>query len=390
MREAVIVDAVRTPVGRREGALSGHHPVDLGAHVLKALVQRTGVEPSKVEDVIWGCVTTIGEQSSNVGRWSALAAGWPDTVPATTVDRACGSSQQAIHFAAAGVIAGQYDLVVAGGVESMSRVPMGATRGSGHGQARGPSIRERYGDIEFSQGTAAEMVARKWSLSRQQVDEFSLESHARAAAATRSGAFRGQIAQLSASGAGPAVSDDEGIRFESSLQALGRLRTVFDPDGVVTAGNSSQISDGAAALLITTPEKAQELGLRPLARFRSFSVTGVDPVLMLTGPITATERVLQRAGLGIDDIGAFEVNEAFATIPLAWLAETGADPARLNPHGGAIALGHPLGASGARLTTTLVHHMRDQGLRYGLQTICEAGGMANAMVLELLTEGRSA
>jgi acetyl-CoA acyltransferase len=385
MREAVIVDAVRSPLGRRGGVLSGHHPVDLGAHVLRALIDRTGVCPSLIEDVIWGCVTTIGEQSSNVGRWSALAAGWPDTVPGTTIDRACGSSQQAMHFAAAGVMSGQYDVVVAGGVESMSRVPMGSTRTSGHGRARGPAIAERYGDTDFSQGSAAETVARKWALSRQQVDEFSLESHARAARARDDGRFTGQIVPVLDLDGGPAVDTDEGIRSTGSLELMAKLRTVFDERGVVTAGNSSQISDGASAMLIMTPDKAVELGCRPLARFHSFALTAVDPVLMLTGPISATRQVLSRAGLGIDDIGAFEVNEAFATVTLAWLAETGVDPDLLNPNGGSIALGHPLGCSGARLGTTLVHHMVDNDIRYGLQTICEAGGMANALILERLT-----
>jgi acetyl-CoA acyltransferase len=383
MREAVIVDAVRTPIGRRGGALADAHPVSLGATVLNALVRRTGVDPAVVEDVLWGCVTTIGEQSSNIGRWTALAAGWPDTVPGTTIDRACGSSQQAIHFAAAAVMSGQCDVVVAGGVESMTRVPMGSTRTNGHGQARGPQIAERYGDTDFSQGTAAEMLAAKWSLSRQQVDEFSLLSHARAANATDEGRFAGQIVEVIGAD-GSKVTEDGGIRRSGDLASLAKLRTVFDENGVVTAGNSSQISDGAAALLIMTPERARELGCTPLARFHSFALTAVDPILMLTGPITATEKVLQRAGFGIGEIGAFEVNEAFATVTLAWLAETGADPALLNPNGGAIALGHPLGCTGARLSTTLLHHMAGEKIRYGLQAICEAGGMANALILELL------
>jgi acetyl-CoA acyltransferase len=388
VREAVIVDAVRTPIGRRKGALAGQHPVNLSATVLRALVERTGVDPGLVEDVVWGCVTTIGEQSSNIGRWSALAAGWPDTVPGTTIDRACGSSQQAIHFAAAAVISGQYDIAVAGGVESMTRVPMGSTRTSGHGAARGPLVTARYGDTDFSQGTAAEMVARAYSLSRQQVDELALESHARAARATDEGRFAAETVEVVGED-GTKTTQDEGIRRGGDLASMGALRTVFDEHGVVTAGNSSQISDGAAAVLIMTPEKAAELGLVPIARFHSFSLTAVDPILMLTGPITATAKVLQRSGLDLGDIGAFEVNEAFATVPLAWLAETGVNPALLNPNGGAIALGHPLGATGARLTTSLVHHMRANGIRYGLQTICEAGGMANAVILELL-DGRVA
>ena len=381
MRDAVIVDAVRTPIGRRNGVLAGHHPVDLGAVVLGALADRNQLDPAVVEDVIWGCVTTIGEQSSNIGRWTALAAGWPDTIPGTTVDRACGSSQQAVHFAAAGVISGQYDVVVAGGVESMTRVPMGSTRTSGHGQARGPRIAERY-DSEFSQGIAAEMIATKWSLSREQVDEFSLTSHERAARAIDGGYFDREI--VGVPGADGTTLRDEGIRRGGTLESMGALRAAFDDNGVVTAGNSSQISDGASAVLIMSADRARELGCRPLARFHSFAVCAVDPVLMLTGPIPATENVLRRAGLRFDDIGAFEVNEAFATVALAWLAETGANPALVNPRGGAIALGHPLGASGARLTTTMLHHMIDENVRYGLQTICEAGGMANALVLELL------
>lgn len=389
MHEAVVVGAVRTPIGRRNGGLAGHHPVDLSAHVLKALEQRTGIDPASVDDVIWGCVTTIGEQSSNVGRWAALAAGWPETVPGTTVDRACGSSQQAIHFAAAGVMSGQYDVVVAGGVESMSRVPMGATRTSGHGEARGPSIRSRYGDADFSQGTAAEMIARRWGFSRAQVDEFSLESHARAAAATASGAFAAEIASLPESAAGPALKTDEGIREGGTLESLGNLRTVFDSAGVITAGNSSQISDGAAAVLITSADKAQELGLTPLAKVHTTAVAAVDPILMLTGPIPATERVLSRSGLDLSDIGTFEVNEAFASVALAWQAETNAKSDLLNPNGGAIALGHPLGASGARICTTLVHRMVAEEIRYGLQAICEAGGMANAMILERIEGSRA-
>lgn len=382
MREAVIVEAVRTPVGRRGGGLSGVHPVELGARALGAVAERTGIDPALVEDVIWGCVTTIGEQSSNIGRWTALSAGWPDTVPGTTVDRACGSSQQAIAFAAAGVMAGHYDVVVAGGAESMSRVPMGSTRTSGHGEARGPAIAVRYPGEEFSQGRAAELIAAKWGFARSQVDAFSLESHSRAAAARAEGRFDTEIVPVETDQG--VVSADEGIREGSTLETLGGLRTVFDENGVVTAGNSSQISDGAAALLITTPDRAAELGLTPLARFHSFSVTGVDPVMMLTGPIGATQKVLGRAGLSIAEIDSYEVNEAFASVALAWLAETGGDPDRLNPDGGAIALGHPLGCSGARLATTLVHRMRRTGARYGLQAICEAGGMANAMILERL------
>ncbi|MDT0203052.1 thiolase family protein [Nocardioides sp. AE5] len=382
MPQAVIIDAVRTPIGKRAGALAEVHPVDLGAQVLAGLVARTGVDPAVVDDVVWGCVTTIGEQSSNVGRWSALAAGWPETVPGTTVDRACGSSQQAIAFAAAGVVAGHYDLVVAGGVESMSRVPMGSTRNSGHGMARGPLLAHRYPGIEFSQGLAAEMIASQWGFSRSDVDAFALESHARAAAARDQGRFESQIVPTNTPQG--MVDVDEGIREGGTLESLAGLRAVFDEDGVVTAANASQISDGASAVMITTPERAVALGVKPVARVHSSAVVGVDPVLMLTGPIPATEKVLAKAGLTLADIGTFEVNEAFASVALAWLAETDVDPALLNPDGGAIALGHPLGCSGARLTTTLLHRMRERGERFGLQTICEAGGMANAMVLELL------
>ncbi|MBM0126177.1 thiolase family protein [Pimelobacter simplex] len=380
MAEAVIIDAVRTPLGKRGGGLSSVHPVDLGAQVLSALVQRTGVDPGLVEDVIWGCVTSIGEQSSNVGRWTALAAGWPDTVPGTTVDRACGSSQQALAFGAAGVVAGHYDLVVVGGVESMSRVPMGATRSSGHGSARGPAIAARYPDVEFSQGQAAELIAQAWDFSRTVLDQFSLESHSRAAAARSAGNFEAEIVPVRTEDGIVAV--DEGIREGGSLERLAQLRPAFADDGRVTAGNASQISDGASAVLLASAEKAAELGLEPLARVHSSAVVGVDPVMMLNGPIPATAKVLARAGLRLADIGSVEVNEAFASVALAWLAETGADPVLLNPDGGAIALGHPLGCSGTRLTTTLVHRMRREGIRYGLQTICEAGGMANALVLE--------
>lgn len=383
MREAVIVEAVRTPIGKRNGALSHVHPVDLGALVLRELAGRAALDPAQVEDVIWGCVTTIGEQSSNIGRWTALAAGWPETVPGTTVDRACGSSQQALTFAATGVMSGLYDVAVAGGVEAMSRVPMGSTRTSGHGQARGPAIAARYPDTEFSQGIAAEMIAEKWNLSRQQVDEFSLCSHELADAARSQGRFDSQIVAVPGADGEP-VTADQGIRTGGTLDAMAGLKTVFKEDGVVTAGNSSQISDGASAVLVMTPERAAELGCRPLARIHSLAVAAVDPVIMLTGPIPATELVMKRSGLALSEIGTFEVNEAFASVALAWLAETGVDPALLNPDGGAIALGHPLGCSGTRLTTTMLHRMIADGTRYGLQTICEAGGMANALILELL------
>jgi acetyl-CoA acyltransferase len=380
MRDAVIVDAVRTPVGRRKGAYAEVHPVDLSAHVLNALVERTGVDPSVIDDVVWGCVSQVGEQTMNVGRNAVLAAGWPESVPGTTVDRQCGSSQQAVHFAAAGVISGQYDVAVAGGVEVMTRVPMGSSIGADVGLPFGPKLLERYDNEWFNQGTGAEMVADRWGLSRQQVDEFSLASHRKAAAAIDSGAFAKQYAVIPGTG----LEVDEGVRRETSMDKLGGLKPAFSEDGVITAGNSSQISDGSGALLITTSEKARELGLKPLARLHSFALAGDDPVIMLTAPIPATAKALAKAGLSIGDIGAFEINEAFAPVPLAWLAETGADPKALNPLGGAIAIGHPLGGSGAVLMTRLVHHMSDNGIRYGLQSMCEGGGLANATILELL------
>jgi acetyl-CoA acyltransferase len=380
VRDAVIVDAVRTPIGRRNGALKDVHPVDLSAHVLTALLRRAGLEPDLIEDVIWGCVTQIADQSSNVGRLAVLAAGWPESIPGTTIDRACGSSQQAIHFAAAGVAAGHYDVVIAGGVESMSRVPIGSARTVG--EPYGPAVRKRYGRDSFSQGLGAEAIARRWRLDRTRLDEFALESHQRSIAATDSGAFDAQLAPVPVSDG--ELRHDEGMRRDTSMERLAALRPAFAEDGVIHAGNASQISDGAAALLIMTSDKASDLGLRPRAPDPPGAVIGDDPVTMLTGPIPATAMALKRAGLSIADIGAFEVNEAFASVPLAWEIETGAEHARLNPLGGAIAVGHPLGGSGAILMTRLVHHMRDNGLRYGLQTMCEAGGMANATILELV------
>ena len=378
-RDAVIVGAVRTPVGvgkPGKGALSGVHPGDLSALVLGELVRRTGVDPALVDDVIWGCVSQVGEQGVNIARNSALAAGFPESVPGTTVDRQCGSSQQAVHFAAAGLIAGQYDVVVAGGVESMSRVPMFSNMVGGDGPFP-PKMLERYENRLVNQGVSAEMIAARWGLSRQYLDELSLTSHDRAAKATDAGLFADEIVAVGD------VTADEGIRRETTLEKLGSLRTAFQEDGVVTAGNASQISDGAAALLLTTSEKAAELGLTPWARVHTAVLAGVDPVIMLTGPIPATAKALERSGLALSDIGAFEVNEAFASVLGAWYAETGADPAITNARGGAIALGHPLGASGARLMTSLVHRMRQDGVRYGLQTMCEGGGMANATILEL-------
>jgi acetyl-CoA acyltransferase len=383
MRDAVIVEAVRTPVGRRRGALSGIHPADLSAQVLRAVVDRTGLDPALVDDVVWGCVSQVGEQSINIARSAVLGAGWPESVPATTVDRQCGSSQQALHFAAAAVVSGQCDVVVAGGVESMSRVPMGSSVGEGLGMPYGPLVMQRYGGVLFNQGVGAEMVAARWGLGRAQLDEFSLASHQRAAAAQDAGAFEAEIVPVTLPD-GTVVSADEGIRRDTTLEALGTLKTPFKDGGVVTAGSASQISDGAAALLVTTSEHAASLGLRPLARVHTAVLAADDPVIMLTAPIPATEKALKKSGLAIGDIGAIEVNEAFAPVPLAWLAETGADPAVLNARGGAIALGHPLGGSGARLLTTLIHRMHADGTRYGLQTMCEGGGMANATILERL------
>ena len=382
MRDAVIVAAVRTPVGKRNGGLAEIQPADLSAHVLTALANRAGLDPAVVEDVIWGCVMQVGEQTADIARTAVLGAGWPESVPGVTVDRQCGSSQQAVSFAAASVIAGHYDVVVAGGVESMSRVPMGSS--SAGKWPFGEGFRARYHGVAPNQGIGAEMIVERWGFSRTELDEFSLGSHAKAAAAQDEGRFTAEIAAIT-NPAGVKVEADEGVRRGSTLEGLAALKPAFKAEGgTITAANSSQISDGAAALLITTSEKTAELGLTPLARIHTAVVTGDDPVIMLTGPIPATALALKRSGLAIDDIGVFEVNEAFAPVPLAWLQETGADPARLNPNGGAIALGHPLGGSGARIMTTMVHHMRETGTKYGLQTMCEGGGQANATILELL------
>ncbi|MBL7261508.1 acetyl-CoA C-acyltransferase [Paractinoplanes lichenicola] len=376
MRDAVIVGAVRTPIGRRNGGLAGVHPVDLSAHVLRALSERTGFDPADVDDVMWGCVSQVAEQSWNIGRNAVLAAGWPEAVPGTTIDRQCGSSQQALHFAAATVISGQADLVVAGGVESMTRVPMGSS--GQDADPYGETLRTRYGVDFFNQGVGAEMVAERWGFSRSQLEEFALSSHAAAARAQDAGEFDAEIEPLAG------VKRDEGIRRDTTLEKLAGLKTPFRDGGRITAGTASQISDGAAALAVTTSEWAAAHGLRPLARVHTAVIAADDPVIVLTAPIPATAKVLARAGLKIDDLGVYEVNEAFAPVPLAWLAETGADRARMNPRGGAIALGHPLGASGARIMTTMLHHMRQSGLRYGLQTMCEGAGMANATIVEAL------
>ncbi|MCW2515334.1 MAG: acetyl-CoA acetyltransferase [Mycobacterium sp.] len=380
MRETVIVGAVRTPVGKRNGGLSDQHAADLSALVLNELVERTGVDPEVIDDVVWGCVSQVGDQSSNIGRYSVLAAGWPEHIPGTTVNRACGSSQQALDFAVQAVMSGQQDIVVAGGVEVMSRVPLGSARATG--TPYGPKALARYEGFSFNQGISAELISQKWNLSRTRLDEYSTRSHERAAAAQDAGAFTDQIMPVFTDG--DVVTDDEGIRRGTTVEKLAGLKPAFTEDGVIHAGNSSQISDGAAALMVMTAENAVQLGLTPLVRYRAGAVTGADPVLMLTGPIPATEKVLHKAGVHLDEVGVFEVNEAFAPVPLAWLAETGADEAKLNPLGGAIALGHPLGASGAVLMTRMIHHMRDNGIRYGLQTMCEGGGTANATMVELL------
>jgi len=380
MRETVIAGAVRTPVGKRNGGLSGMHAADLSAIVLNELASRSGIDPEIVDDVIWGCVSQVGDQSSNIGRYSVLAAGWPEHIPGTTVNRACGSSQQALDFAVQAVMSGQQDVVVAGGVEVMSRVPLGAARATG--MPYGPKVLARYDDFSFNQGISAELICQKWGFTRTGVDEYSQRSHERAAAAQDAGIFDEQIVAVDTDSG--AVTADEGVRRGTTVDKLSGLKPAFTDDGMIHAGNSSQISDGAAALLVTTAAKAGELGLTPLVRYVAGAVTGADPVLMLTGPIPATRKVLRKAGLSIGDMGVYEVNEAFAPVPMAWQVETGGHCDRLNPLGGAIALGHPLGASGAVLLTRMIHHMRDNGIRYGLQTMCEGGGTANATILELI------
>ncbi|WP_067532946.1 thiolase family protein [Nocardia crassostreae] len=389
MRDAVIVEAVRTPIGKGKanGALHGVHPSDLFAHSLRELVKRSEIDPALIDDVIGGVVTAVGEQGSNLTRRAALAAGYPESVPATTVDRQCGSSQQAIHFAAQGVIAGAYDIVVAGGVESMSRVPMGANL-IGAEDIAGVDFAERYPEGLVPQGISAELIAAKWGLTRTQLDEFALSSHEKAAAATKNGSFESQLLPLAG------LTTDEGIRLGSTLETLANLRPAYYSEDMaarfpqigwnITAANASQINDGSSAVLIMTSERAAQLGFRPLARLHSFAVAGDDPLLMLTAVIPATRKVLRRSGLTLSDIDLFEVNEAFSSVVLAWAKETGADMSKVNVNGGAIALGHPLGASGSRLATTLVHAMHEHNARYALQTMCEAGGLANATIYERL------
>ncbi len=386
MQNAVIVDAVRTAGGKRNGKLKDWHAVDLAAEVLKAIRDRNDLDPSVVDDVIMGCVMQVGEQGLNIGRNAVLAAGFPETVPATTVDRQCGSSQQSIHFAAQGVMSGAYDVVIAAGVENMSRVPMGASVANGPGMGFGPTMIKRYeaaGGL-VPQGISAELICDKWGISREDMDRFAAQSHQRAARATAEGRFQNEIIQIMGAD-GQLVTADEGIRPDSTLESLGKLKPAFIPEtGRVTAGNSSQITDGASAVLIMSEERAKALGLKPRARFVSFALAGADPRLMLTAPIPATEKALAKAGLTMGDIDLVEINEAFASVVLAWEKEHHPDMSKVNVNGGAIALGHPLGCSGAKLMATLLNELERTGGRYGLQTMCEGGGMANATIIERL------
>ena len=388
MRDAVIVDAIRTPGGKRGGKLKDWHPVDLLSEVLQGLAERNGLDPEIVDDVIVGCVMQTGEQAYNVGRNAVLGAGFPESVPGTTIDRQCGSGQQAAHFAAQGVMAGVYDVVIAGGVEAMTRVPLGITAQQGPGMPFGPRMVERYDAGLVPQGISAELIAEKWAISREDLDALAAESHRRATVATEEGRFEQEIVPIEVKdddGSIELMSVDEGIRPDTSPEVLATLKPVFKEDGVITAGNSSQITDGAAAMLIIGEDVAADLGMTPRARIHTMALAGVDPVMMLTGPIPATEKVLDKAGLQLDDIDLFEVNEAFSSVLGAWLIETGADHAKTNVNGGAMALGHPLGASGAKLMATLVNELERTGGRYGLQTMCEGGGMANATIIERIS-----
>ena len=387
MREAVIVDAVRTPGGKRNGKLQDWHAVDLAAHVLKAIEERTGIDPAIVDDVIMGCVMQVGEQSLNIGRNAVLAAGWPESVPATTVDRQCGSSQQALHFAAQGVIAGAYDVAIAAGVEVMTRTPMGASVVKGMGFPFSETMQNRYEETGLPpQGIGAEMIADEYGFTREDLDAFGAESQRRAAVATAEGRFENEIVPVPVEidGTTEVMTADEGIREGTTSESLSKLNPAFREDGKVTAGNSSQITDGASAVLVMSAEKAAELGLRARARFHSFALAGADPVTMLKGPIPATEKVMARSGLTLEDIDLFEVNEAFASVVLAWQKEHGTDLNKTNVNGGAIALGHPLGCSGTKLMATLLNELERTNGRYGLQTMCEGGGIANATIIERL------
>jgi acetyl-CoA acyltransferase len=383
LREAYLLDAVRTPFGKRDGALKEIHPVDLLGGLLQGLLRRTRIEPGKVDDVIMGCVDQVGEQGANIARNAWLSAGLPESVPATTVDRQCGSSLQAVQFAAQGVMAGQYDLVIAGGVESMSRIPIMSTLGRGMGTPMTEGIRERY-RLEgnwFDQAYGADMIAKQWSLTREDLDRYAYNSHRRASAARARGYFQQEILPVQTH---VRVEEDEGIRDNPSLEKMAQLPPAFDHVDLITAGNASQISDGASALLIGSKEAVEAYGLRPLARFVAFAVVGADPVTMLTGPIPATRKVLQRAGLRVEDIDLFEINEAFAPVVLAWQKEIGVPLEKVNVNGGAIALGHPLGATGGRLVGSLAYELRRRNARYGLIAICEGGGMANATIIEAM------
>ncbi len=391
MTTAVIVDAIRTPGGKRNGRLRGWHAVDLAAETLRALAKRNDLDPALVDDVIMGCVMQVGEQALNVGRNAVLSAGFPESVPATTIDRQCGSSQQAVHFAAQGVIAGAYDVVIAAGVEHMTHTPMGSSVVRDLGFPFGPTVMGRYAERGglVSQGISAEMIADQWGLSREDLDAFSARSQQRAVTATAEGRFENEIIPVVVKDEEGKPTDDvlrkdEGIRPDTTVEVLGNLKPAFKPDGKVTAGNSSQITDGAAAVLIMSEEKANALGLRPRARVHAFALAGVDPVTMLTGPIPATQKVLEKAKLQMDDIDVVEINEAFASVVLAWEKELHADMAKVNVNGGAIALGHPLGGSGAKLMATLLNELERTGGRYGLQTMCEGGGLANATIIERL------
>jgi acetyl-CoA acyltransferase len=387
MTEAVIVDAIRTPGGKRNGNFQEWHPAALAAHVLKALEERNDLDPSMVDDVVMGCVMQVGEQSLNIGRNAVLAAGWPESVPATTIDRQCGSSQQAMHFGAQGVMAGAYDVVVAAGVEVMTRTPMGASIVQGMGFPFPQDQLDRYAETGLPpQGIGAEMIADEYGFSRTDLDGIGAQSQQRAAIARDEGRFENEIipVTIELNGETKIITNDEGIREGTTVETLAKLKPAFKEDGVVTAANSSQISDGASAVLIMSKEKAEELGMKPRARFHSFAVAGADPVTMLKGPIPVTKKILEKSGLTIDDIDLFEVNEAFASVVLAWQKETGADMSKVNVNGGAIALGHPLGSSGTKLMSTLLNELERTGGRYGMQVMCEGGGMANATIIERL------
>lgn len=389
MRDAVIVDAVRTPGGRRNGQLQDWHAAELGAHVLKALEERNGIDPAIIDDVIMGCVMQVGEQSLNIGRNAVLTAGWPESVPATTVDRQCGSSQQALHFAAQGVMAGAYDVVVAAGVEVMTRTPMGASIVKDMGFPFPQAMMDRYEESGLPpQGIGADMIADEYGITREDLDAFGAESQRRAEIATQEGRFEREIVPVPVTidGETTMMTADEGIRPGTTAEKLGNLKPAFKEDGKITAGNSSQISDGASAVLIMSAEKAKELGLKPRARFHSFAVVGTDPVTMLKGPIPATEKIMERSGLTMDDIDLFEVNEAFASVVLAWQKEHNADLSKTNVNGGAIALGHPLGSSGTKLMATLLNELERTGGKYGMQTMCEGGGLANATIIERIED----